>query len=164
MRKITFKELDIKSFMSLGTYVNMLDPDSEKFDIGPIEFFRDMVSVDLAEKHHASISMVRVQQRPLVIDVMEFHNCGEGFMPMDADMLIPLAAATLEKRIIPEKIELYRVPKGTFVSLRPGVWHNAPFPYQSKSVRFLVVLPERTYATDDYCDLIPAEEQIQVQI
>lgn len=164
MRKIKFKELDLKDFMSLGSYVNMLVPDCEKFDIGPIEFFRDMVLVDLAEKHSASISMVRVQERPLVVDVMEFHSCGEGFMPMDADMLIPLAAATLEKNVVPEKIALYRVPKGTFVSLRPGVWHNAPFPYKSKSVSFLVVLPERTYATDDYCDSIPAEGQIQVQI
>ena len=45
-------------------------------------------------------------------------------------------------------VHVFYVPRGTFVALRPGVWHHAPFVVNNPVVHVLIVLPERTYAND----------------
>lgn len=60
-------------------------------------------------------------------------------------------------------IEFFRVPKGTIVSLRPGIWHHAPFAYNSEHVNVIIVLPERTYANDCTVYEIPEERRIEIE-
>ena len=45
-------------------------------------------------------------------------------------------------------MQVFRVPMGTMVVLRPGVWHHAPFTVDDDPANVLIVLPERTYAND----------------
>ena len=83
-------------------------------------------------------------------------------MAIDGDMVIHVGPAT-PKDVIPlEEIEAFRIPKGTFVSLRPGVWHGGPFTTTDKPVSVLIVLPERTYAND--CEGHKLDEKDYIEI
>ena len=108
-------------------------------------------------------SVCRVCERPPVIDVTEYHNLtGEGVLPLDADALIHVAPAGVEGPPPLDKVEAFRVPKGTFVSLNPGVWHHAPFAHNADVANVLIVLPERTYATDCHVTELEPAEQIEI--
>jgi ureidoglycolate lyase len=146
MRKGKVKELTLESFARYGSFANMINPQAEKLGTEPIEFYRDMVQLDLGSRTIASFSTCRVCKRPPVVDVTEFHNgtC-EGVLPIDAD-----------------RIEIFRVPKGTFVSLNPGVWHHAPFAYNADVANVLIVLPERTYAIDCHVTEIAEKDRIEI--
>jgi ureidoglycolate lyase len=165
MRKVSVKELTLENFKKYGTFSNMINPDAVKFGGGPVEFFRDMEQLELGEAHGASFSVCRVQKRPFIIDVIESHSkCGEANLPLDGDVLMHVAIAT-SKRYLPfDKIEVFRVPKGTLVTFRPGVWHCAPFAIDKDIVNVMVVLPERTYANDCEFVSIPEEEKIEIDL
>lgn len=164
MRKVTIKELTRENFCVYGSFANMINPQTLLIGEKPIEFFRDMVLVDLAASTSAFLSVCRVEKRPLVVDVTEFHSyCGEGILPLDGDVLIHVGPAAPKGVMNLEQIEIFRVPKGTFVSLRPGVWHHAPFAYNSESVNVLIILPERTYANDCTVYEIPEEKRIEIE-
>ena len=61
-----------------------------------------------------------------------------------------------------EKFELFRVPQGTAVYMRPGTWHFAAFPCTQDCVNVMVLLPERTYANDCIVAHIPKDRQIRL--
>jgi len=164
MRKEKIKELSRESFASFGTYANMINPQAEKLGAEPIEFFRDMVRLDLGSRTVAAFSTCRVCKRPPVVDVTEFHNySGEGILPLDADILIHVAPAVPIGEVPLERIEIFRVPKGTFVSLHPGVWHHAPFAYNTDLANVLIVLPERTYALDCHVTQIAEKQRTEIE-
>lgn len=163
MRKAKVKELTLESFRPYGDFANLINPKAPKIGEAPIEFFRDMVQLPLGGAASASFSVCRVQKRPAVVDVTEYHTaCGEGTLPLDADCLIHVAPATPNGVVPLDAVEIFRVPKGTFVALKPGVWHHAPFAVNSKCVNVLIVLPERTYAND--CVVVPIEPANQVAV
>jgi ureidoglycolate lyase len=108
------------------------------------------VQQDLGGSDVISYSNCRVEARPFVIAMAEYHNrtC-EGILPLDNDIYIHVGPATPEKAPLPlDRFQVYRVPKGTMVILRPGVWHHAPFTVDENPANVLIVLPERTYAND----------------
>ena len=162
MRKKVIKELTLKDFQYYGSFANMLNPQTPKIGEKPIEFFRDMVLLELGTKTTASFSVCRVEKRPLVVDATEYHShCGEIILPLDGDVLIHVGIATPGKVNL-DAIEIFRVPKGTVVSLRPGIWHHGPFAYNCDYVNTLIVLPERTYANDRVVYEIPEAERIEI--
>ena len=162
MRKEKIKELSLESFTKYGTYANLINPQAEKLGAEPIEFFRDMARLDLGGRTIASFSTCRICKRPPVVDVTEFHNyTGEGVLPLDADILIHVGPATPTGQVPLDRIEIFRVPKGTFVALHPGVWHHAPFAHNTDVANVLIVLPERTYAQDCQVTEIPEKNRIE---
>jgi len=163
MRKVRIKELTHESFSPYGSFANLINPNSIKIGDAPIEFYRDMVLLNLGNNNQASFSVCRVLKRDLVIDLTEYHNfSGEGTLPLDGDVLMHVGPATPEGEIPVDKIEVFRVPKGTFVSIRPGVWHHAVFAYKCDYVNTLIVLPERTYANDCKVCKLEGEDRIQI--
>ena len=163
MRAVKIKELSPTSFKDYGTFADMINPKATKIGKEPIEFFRDMVQLDLGGADIASFSVCRVLKRPAVVDITEFHTaCGEGILPLDGDILCHVGIATPNDQVPVGKIEVFRIPKGTFVALKPGVWHHAPIAYKSKCVNTLIVLPERTYANDCEVYEIPEKNRIKV--
>ena len=163
MRKAKIQELSVASFGKYGSFANMIDPDTPKLGAEPVEFFRDMVRLDLGTRSVASFSVCRVCKRPPVVDVTEYHNgTGEGILPLDSDALIHVGPATAGEVPL-DDIEIFRVPKGTFVSLYPGVWHHAPFACESDVANVLIVLPERTYAIDCEVSEIAEADRIEIQ-
>ncbi|MHC4239684.1 MAG: ureidoglycolate lyase [Planctomycetota bacterium] len=162
MRKEKIKELSQKTFAKYGSYANMINPDTEKLGAEPIEFYRDMVRLDLGGRTIGSFSVCRVCKRPPIVDVTEFHNyTGEGILPLDADACIHVAPATPTGTVPLDRIEIFRVPKGTFVSLHPGVWHHAPFAHNAGVANVLIVLPERTYAQDCHVTEIAEKDRTE---
>jgi len=164
MRMSKIQDLSLEAFEKYGTFANMINPDKTKLGAEPIEFYRDMIQIDLGSATAASCSICRVLERPLVVDVTEYHSaCGEGILPLDSDALIHVGPATPNGEIPLDEIEIFRVPKGTLVSLRPGVWHHAPFAHGSEEANVLIILPERTYANDCVVYDIPEDKQIRVK-
>lgn len=163
MKKLGIQELTLSNFAKYGAFANMINPRAPKLGQEPIEFYRDMVLLDLGGKSLAAFSVCRVLKRPPVVDVTEYHTgCGEGILPLDGDILIHVGPATPKGEVPLDRIEIFRVPKGTFVSLRPGVWHHAPFAFRCKVANVLIVLPERTYAND--CQVVPIAKGKRLEI
>ena len=164
MRRIRIKELDRESFDVYGSYHRMINPRAEKIGEEPIEFFRDMVLLYLGSVSTASFSVCRVLKRPFLINTVEYHDGnGEGLCPLDSDIVIQVAPATPPGEIPLDRFEAFRVPVGTFVALRTGVWHHAPYVLGSDVANILIVLPERTYALDCEVFDIPENEQIEIE-
>jgi ureidoglycolate lyase len=163
MKQIKFKELSLESFKKFGSFSDMLCLTAEKLNPGLVEFYRDMEQVAFPAGAIPSFSVTRAQNRPKVIEKFEYHNLtGEGIMPLDGDILIHLAPASRSQNVPYDRIEVFHVPKGTFVSIRPGVWHQAPFAYQCESVNTLVFLPERAYENDCKVVVFPDENKIEI--
>jgi len=151
-------------FLPFGSYADMVEPDTQKFGSPPIEFFRDMIQQDLGGESSVSFSTCRVERREPIIDVSEHHSkTAEGLMPLDNDVLIHVGPAVPGGAAVPlDEIRVFIVPKGTFVVLKRGVWHHAPFAFNSDLACILVVLPERAYAND--CTVVESEEPDYIRI
>ncbi len=83
-------------------------------------------------------------------------------LPLDGDAYIHVAPAGPADRIPYDAVEVFRVPKGTMVTLRPGVWHHGPFCVDTASLQTLIILPERLYAYD--CTVLTAPEADKLRI
>lgn len=166
MRSTRIRHLSTEEFLPYGRYANMIHPDAERIGAPPVEFFRDMIQQEVGAAGSASFSTCRVEKRDLVIDVSEYHSyAAEGILPLDNDILVHVAPATPCGEGVPvDKIVVFRVPLGTLVVLRPGVWHHAPFTVNDRPANVLIVLPERTYANDCHVHAIGEEDRIRIQM
>ena len=163
MKEIVWKKLSRETFAKYGSYASMIDPATPKIGAEPIEFFRDMVQSGLGAVPAASFGVCRVVKRPFVMDVSEFHDTTcETVLPLDGDVLMHVAPAVPEGEFPYDQAEVFLVPRGTLVSLRPGVWHHAPYAYGCERVNCLVVLPERTYKNDCKVYAFPADHNIRI--
>lgn len=162
--QVAVKELSLEAFEPYGTFANMINPKAAKFGAEPIEFFRDMILLDLGAARCAAFSICRVLQRPEVVDMSEYHSSsGEANLPLDGDILIHVAPAAPNGVVPLDQMEIFRVPRGTMVTVRPGVWHHAPFAVNTDCVNTLVVLPERTYANDCVVHEIPEASRVAIK-
>lgn len=164
MPSVKIEELTLEAFKPYGTFVNMLNPDTEAIGDAPVQFFRDMALLGIAHPRSLpAFSICRVEKRPLVVDTTEMHSyCSEGNLPLDADALIHVAPATPNGVCPVDRIRVFRVPRGAFVTTNAGVWHHAPFAYKADVLNMLIVLPERTYAND--CLVVNLEKKDQLTI
>jgi len=163
---IRAEKLTRDAFAPFGDFARMIDPEAEVIGKKPIQFFRDLVPLNLAGAGIASFSVCRVQQRAPVVDVTEYHTaCGEGILPLDADIVIHVGPATPPGEVPVKSLRAFRVPRGTFVALRPGVWHHAPFldDRKAKAANVLIVLPERTYANDCVVHELKKGRQVRIR-
>jgi ureidoglycolate lyase len=164
MNKVKIKELTLESFQKFGSFARMVNPDAVKIGAEPVEFFRDMLGLNLGRDTAASFSTCRVSKTSLKVTAMEYHtSCQEGILPLDGDILISLAPATASGDLPWDRVEVFHVPQGTMLALRPGVWHGGPYAYQADRVNILIVLPERVYANDCQVVPIPADEQSEIE-
>lgn len=158
-RTVKIKELSAEAFKPYGSFANMLKPTGRKMG----GFHPDMAIMTLGQSNEPAFSVTQVQKKENIIDAMECHNrTGEGILPLDGDVLVHVAPASRTDKVPLDQVEVFRVPRGTLLTLRPGVWHCAPFAENTDVANVLVVLPERTYANDIYFYMIPKEEQIRI--
>ena len=164
MKTIKAQELTLEAFSRYGTFADMIHPDGDITGVpgSIIEFYRDRLAVT-APGEVTGMSVTKVKKRPFVIAKAEYHdNCCEACMPLNGDVYIHVAPATPHGVVPYDRFEVIRVPMGTMVVLRPGVWHHAPFAIDQDSVSNLCVLPERTYARDCAVVVFPEEEQMEI--
>ena len=165
VNRVRIEELSAEGFLPFGTFAGHLDPNTARLGEPPVEFFRDMLQLNLgAGQSIASLSTCRVEPRERVISISEYHtSTGEVILPLDGDILIHVGPATAPQASVPvDEIQVFRVPQGTAVSLRPGIWHWAPFPVNHSPANVLIVLPERTYANDCVVVLHGEEQKIEI--
>jgi ureidoglycolate lyase len=164
MSSLKVQGLSAQAFLPFGYYAHLIDPKTERIGAPPVEFFRDMVQQDLGTATIASYSVCRVEHREPAIDVTEYHNhAAEGILPLDNDVLIHVGPATPPGEPPPlARFQAFRVPRGTMVVLRPGVWHHAPLTANREAANVLIVLPERTYAND--CVVVELEESQRIRV
>ena len=165
MKTIKIETLSLEAYKTYGTYANMLNPRDEKIGEGQVEFYRDQLQLDVSPQNLLSYSCCRVEKRPLVLDGLEYHkNCYEVILPLDNDILLLVAPATPESKPPLDKICGFFVPKGTVITVKPGVWHGCPFSANEKVANILINLPERSYANDCYFTAIADEKQFQIEM
>jgi ureidoglycolate lyase len=165
MKQVPIKELSLESFKNYGTFSSLINPDRPNLGTGIVTFYRDMEVLDLGQSAGVAFSVTRIEKRPFMIDAMECHSkTGESILPLDGDVLIHVAPATLSSNIPLDKVEVFYVPKGTIVTLRKGVWHCAPYAYTTDYVNVMVALPERTYENDCLLHFLPKEDQIEIKM
>lgn len=163
MRELKIENLTLESFSPFGYFSSMINPDKIHFGNPPIEFYRDMLQLNLSGSIIASFSICRVEKRPEIIDTVEYHSfCGEGILPLDSNILIHVANASRVGVIPLDEFRVFSVPKGTLVILKPGVWHHAPFVDGSDYANVVIVLPERTYANDCMVEKLSDEDKIKI--
>ena len=166
MKKIKINELSYKIFSGYGEFKNVFEPEGFKIGEEPSEFFRDIIGLKVGFECSVSFSIFRGtwQVGKPILSLIEYHSkCEEAMLPLDGDYVICLAKATPPGVIPINEIEAFRIPKGTIVVLKPGVWHSGPFLYKCDSIRILVALPERTYANDSVVYNIPEREKIEIE-
>ena len=164
MRTIRIEELSAEAFIPFGFYARLVNPDAERIGASPVEFYRDMVQLNLGGAGIASFSTCRVEPREMVVTVTECHTgTGEGILPLDRDILIHVGPANPPGAPIPlDRFRVFRVPRGTMACLRPGVWHHAPFAVGDGPANVLIALPERTYAND--CTVVELADDERIRI
>ena len=163
MKTVQVEPLTLEAFTPFGSYSSLTEPNGPMIGAAPIEFYRDAAQLELLGRN-PSFSSCRVQQRDFVIDVLEYHSqTGEGILPLDADVLLHLAPASVGDQPDLNALKVFRVPHGTFIALRPGVWHHGPFAL-SGVAHVLIVLPERTYKND--CVVVPLgpDQQLEIEV
>ena len=163
MIKLKVQELTLERFNKYGSFANMINPNACKIGQEPVEFYYDMVAADFGQATTVSFSVCRVQKRPLVIDGIEYHDhTGEGMLPLDGDVILYFAPATAGGDVPYDRFEAFLVPKGTLITIRPGVWHCGAFTAGSDCVNILIALPERVYKND--CTTVSLTEDRQLEI
>ena len=168
MRDLRYRQLEPSAFARYGAFAAMVEPDAAgrappHLGAPPVEFFRDLVQSGMGGDTTVSFGVCRVTRRPPVIDASEFHDTScEALMPMDGDVLVHVAPAVPGDRFPAEEAEVFLVPRGTMVVLRPGVWHHGPFALGAERVSCLVALPERLYQRDCHAVEVPPADRIRV--
>ena len=166
MKTVKIQKLTRENFHKYGTYAALIDP-LDQVATGPkdapLAFFRDMLQEDFGGAV-PSFSTCRIMPRPLVVTDAEFHNfTGEVAMPLDQDAIVWLAPATASDQFPADEVEAFLVPKGTMISIRPGVWHHGAYATENKPLNVMIVLPERAYLNDCCCMSVAADQQIALE-
>ncbi|MCG8515031.1 MAG: ureidoglycolate lyase [Halanaerobiales bacterium] len=165
MREIKVRQLSYEAFAPYGEFKSLLNPTTQCFGSEPIKFYRDILQQPLGSKARASYSVCRTTWRELVIDVTEYHNhCAEVILPLDGDLYMHVGPASQNGNVPLDEFEVFYLPKGTMAILKPGVWHHAGYCVGENPVNALVVLNERTYATDCVVYQIPEGDQIKIVV
>lgn len=153
-KKLTVQALSNKAFKEYGTYAPLLPPDGKPVAAGDvISFWADcggVLSLGPCGNNQVAVGICQVKWRPLQIDVCEYHtSTGEGILPLDGDVYVHVGPPTGDDTMPVDELEVFLVPKGTMLVLKPGVWHHAPFATkEDATVNVQILLPQRTYAND----------------
>ncbi len=144
MQTIKAKKLSEEAFGTFGEYTDFLNPSG--FGIGG--FFPDRVTLPVSGTMPVGFSPLVIEKpAAFVVKAAEYHNLTrEGLIALDADIVIHVAPAS--NKPVPELTEAFLIPRGTFVTLKTGVWHMCPFPVDAQTAHVVIALPERTYVND----------------
>ena len=165
MKTITAQPLRCEDFREYGEYTDLCDPRHPFRAEAEPQFYPDRAVLRLGDEGPAGISVsIEAKRAENVIEFAEFHqNTGEGLLCLDDDVIIYCAPASDTAEVPLDYLRAFYVPRGTFVCLKPGVWHGCQFPVHEKLAHILIVLPERTYARDCTCVYLQDGQKLLVR-
>lgn len=166
MAKLKVKRLTLEGFLPYGTFASLTPPAAKPLvHNDPIKFWPDcggVLNAGMTSVNNLAFGICQVGWRELSIDVVEFHNlASEVILPIDGDICLHLVAPTTSDYAPnADDFEVFFVPKGTIIILKPGVWHHAPYvTYPEAIVNTMITLPQRTYKIDcEVCSVSPPIE------
>lgn len=165
MKQIQAKPLTPADFAKYGSYCNLYHRGDWPAMPDPFggTFVRDMLVGQIGTTGSIAVSVTHVKKRPLVITFIEkhCHTC-EIMTILDADVLMHFGIATPAGEYPLDQLEVFRIPKGTCLCIRPGVWHEAPYLTDAEEANVQVLLPEYAYVND--FDGLELDESQQIAI
>ncbi len=162
MIKIKAQTLTAQDFAPFGTFTDILNPTGD-FLAGPHHrFYRDNSRFYSDFSLPVGLSPLVVDKQSLQITAAEYHNrtC-ECILPLNDDALVHVSPAGGDYDV--SKTKVFVVPKGTMLTLYPGVWHLCPLPATCDKLNCLVMLPERAYTNDFYIVDLQADNQFEIE-
>jgi len=147
MRKIKVQQLTSEAFAPFGTFANVMAPTGDFLGGPNHNFYRDSSRYYSDFNLPIGFSPIEVKEQGFQVVAAEYHNrCCEGIMPVNDDCILHVSPAGGVYDV--SKTKAFIVPKGTIVTLFPGVWHLCPLPRTQPVLNALIVLPERAYVND----------------
>lgn len=148
MKQFKVQPLTAEAFAPFGTFTSVLDPKGDSLSGPTHKFYRDSSKFYSNFNMPVGFSPIAVQKSELVIKALEYHNLTcEGIMPVNDDAIVHVSPATGGTPDV-NATKVFLVPKGTIITLFPGVWHLCPLPATQPQLNALIVLPERAYMND----------------
>ena len=166
MREITPKPLCHEAFRRYGDFQDLLHVKEveESRSANPAStncFAPDLLTLNLDGRTPAPVSVASVTECDPVVNFLEYHQyTSEGILPLDGDIVIYVAPSG--RSFDSTKLEAFRVPKGTFVTLKPGTVHGRQFTDGCKEANVLIVLPTRTYGNDFQATLLEGDDCVKI--
>ncbi len=164
MREIAPRALEREAFREYGDFMDLLHVKQIEERAGADNIFApDLLRLHLDGRMPASVCVAKVSECERVVTMLEYHQftC-EGILPLDGDIDIFVGPSSF--RVDPETVEAFRVPKGTFVRLNPGVLHGRQFVVDTPSVNVMILLPQRTFGNDCVFTRLEEAEQIRISL
>ena len=100
----------------------------------------------------ADIGIATVSYREGILPMLERHKATEITVLIDGDIIMPVAPAkdleNPEAQVNPEEVEIFYVHQKQTFTMKPGVWHWAPWSPSDKPVSMLVFLTKDTFYND----------------
>lgn len=144
------KLINAEDFKKYGSFNNIYNHEWPHLGGSPTTFYRELMIHDAKGTDSVGMSCCFIEKRPFEVDAFEKHDTAcETLIFVDQDVLMPMAPATCEGCYPEEKdMEVFFCPKGTMLTMRPGVWHMGAYVLGDEPVSVLTVLPERIYVND----------------
>lgn len=161
MKTIKVQPLTREAFSKYGSFENLYQPQTMGVGVGTGNaFYPDVLPLDM---DNASVCVCHVKRRDMVVGNYEAHNHStEGVVCLDADMVI--FAGFGFAPFLPPRFEVFLVPKGTVVRLKAGVLHGTQFPVDRDDATVIVMLPERTFATDFVAGKLEGDDILRLEL
>lgn len=146
---VQLKKISKENFASFGGYFD----ESSSVPVSAERYFSWWNGVGIIDiKGRTSVGVVRPVFNPDFSEtIFEQHrNTPEVLIPVDEDVILLLGKEAAFKNEIPSKedFEAFLVPRGTVVSINPGVWHHSPMA-MNKFSRVIVLFKENTSQNDN---------------
>jgi ureidoglycolate lyase len=163
-RAIKVQNLSLPTFSAFGSYASMLHAEQPHSGALRIEFYRDARQLGLSPTGAATVSVVLAEPRVLVVNVLEcLLTCVRGIIPVDGDVFLQLAPASPGAAVPVDALSVFFVPRGTLCTLKPGVWHYAPYPTGAHPVHALLVQPDPIPADSNIMRELAPWQQVRIE-
>lgn len=150
MKTVKIQKLTAEAFAPFGTFADVLNPSTPSLGSNVHTFYRDASRYYAESSLPLGFSPLVVKEQGLTVTGAEYHNLScEGMMPVNDDAIVHVSPAN-GGQYDASQTQAFLVPKGTIVTLYPGVFHLLPLPRNEKELHCLIVLPERAYVNDFY--------------
>ena len=154
--ELRVQELTKDTFAPFGTYFDIQTGYGDEI----ISFLPDRMLHYIGTPALDSISTIRIQYRPLFVDVTEFHHgCEEVFGGFNCDLVFHVGLLDKDQQPDFDSFRLFRLPRGCFARVKRMVLHHAGFVMNQEDIATgIVLLPPATYTID--CTVLPIEPKI----
>lgn len=146
--EVALKNITRENIREFGDYFDVAGVEPTYSD-AIFDWWNEVGFADLGGR--ASFGIVQPRFNPEFSEtIFEQHsNTPEVLIPIDEDIIVLVAKKDAFSDGIPRlgDFDAFLVPKGTAVSLKPGVWHHAPM-VMGVSSRVFVIFKEKTSFED----------------